>query len=183
MAAQTSDLHGRYASALFSLAEDGGFLDAVESDLQALREMLAGSGELRALIRSPLFRRAEQSAALRAIAMESGFSDLTVRFLGLVAQKRRLFALVGMIDSFDALMDRRRGRTRVEVVAAEVLDDEQASALADALRTSTGGDVVVDARTDAGLIGGLVVRIGSRMIDTSIRSRIERMRLLMREAG
>ena len=100
-----------------------------------------------------------------------------------MAQKRRLFALVGMIDSFDALMDRRRGRTRVEVVAAEVLDDEQASALADALRTSTGGDVVVDARTDAGLIGGLVVRIGSRMIDTSIRSRIERMRLLMREAG
>ena len=183
MAVQTSDLHGRYASALFALAEEDGLLETVESDLQALREMLAESSDLRTLLRSPLFRRSETSGALRTIATASGFCNLTVRFLGLVAQKRRLFALAGMIAAFDALMDQKRGRTRVEVVAAEALDDRQALALTEALRASTGGEVVLESKVDAGLIGGLVVRIGSRMIDTSIRSRIERMRLLMREAG
>ncbi len=183
MVAQTSDLHGRYASALFALAEEGSTLETVEGDLRVLRGMLAESSDLRTLVRSPLFRRSEQSDALRAIATKSGFNDLTVCFLGLVAQKRRLFALAGMIDAFDALMDQKRGRTRVEVVAAEALDDRQTLALTEALRASTGGEVVLNSKTDAGLIGGLVVRIGSRMIDTSIRSRIERMRLLMREAG
>ncbi len=183
MAVQISDLHGRYASALFALAEESGSLAAVEGDLLALREMLVESGDLRRLVLSPLFRRHDQSEALRAIAEKSGFADLTVRFLGLVAMKRRLLALSGMIDAFGALMDEKRGRTRVEVVSAEVLDDEQVSALTEVLREATGRQVVLDSKADTDLIGGLVVRIGSRMFDTSIRSRIERMRLLMREAG
>ena len=183
MAVQISDLHGRYASALFALAEESGSLEAVEGDLMALREMLADSDDLRTLVRSPLFRRLDQSDALRAIAARSGFADLTVRFLGLVATKRRLFALSGMIDAFGALMDEKRGRTRVEVVSAEALDDGQVSELTAVLREATGRQVVLDSKADTDLIGGLIVRIGSRMIDTSIRSRIERMRLLMREAG
>lgn len=183
MVAQTSDLHGRYASALFSLAEEGNALEAVEGDLASLRALLAESSDLHSLIRSPLFRRGDQSAALRAIALRAGFSDLTVRFLGLVAQKRRLFALVGMIDAFDRLMDQKRGRTRVDVWSAEPLDDEQSAGLADVLRSATGGEVVLDARTDSELIAGLVVRVGSRMIDSSMRSRLQRIRLLMREAG
>ena len=183
MVAETSNVPGRYATALFALAEERGELDAVERDLHALRAMLAGSGDLRALTRSPLFRRADQGRALQAIAASAGFGRLTGQFLGLVAQKRRLFALGGMIDAFDTLFDRKRRRTRVEVVTAEPLESGQWSALAGALRAAGGGEIVLDAGTDARLIGGMVVRIGSRMIDSSIRSRLERARLAMREAG
>ena len=183
MVAHTSDLHGRYASALFELADEAGQLESVESDLGRLRAFLRESGDLRALVRSPLFRRSEQSEAILAVARQAGFSELTVRFLGLVATKRRLFALVGMIEAFDRLLDRKRGLTRVEVRAAGELDDESVAALVEALRVATGGEVALDAKADPELVGGLVVRVGSRMIDTSIRSRLKRMRLRMREAG
>ena len=174
---------GRYATALFELAEDSGSLETVETNLRELREMLAESEDLKRLVRSPIFARAEQARALTEIAKRAGFEDLVVRFAGLLASNRRLFALVGAIDSFDALLAAYRGITRVDVTVARPLDDAQVAALRKAVGGMAKGGVQLQVVEDPGLVGGLVVRIGSRMIDTSIRSRLERMRVSMRKAG
>jgi len=183
MTARIGDAQGRYALALFALADEAGELEQVEADLVALRELLRESEDLRACVRSPLFSRDAQAAALAGIAERAGFCDLLRRFLGLVARKRRLRALSGMIDAFESLMDRRRGRTRVDVRAAQPLDATETAALADALRSAVDGEVVPVVRLDPGLIAGLVVRVGSRMVDNSTRSRLERLRLRLQEAG
>ena len=178
-----SGLAGRYASALFELADEQKALDQVAEELGALKVTLAESDELRDFIRSPLYGRDDQSKVMAAILDKASAGDLTRRFVMVVANNRRLFALPRMIDAFLAELARRRGEVTAQVVAAHALSDSQKDALLTALRKVIGSKVQMDLRIDPGLIGGLVVKVGSRMIDTSLRSKLERLELAMKGAG
>jgi F-type H+-transporting ATPase subunit delta len=145
--------------------------------------MIDGSSELRTLIRSPILSREEQGRAVAALLQQAGTSDLVRKFVGLVALNRRLFALPAMIDAFLAELARRRGEMRAEVTAAKPLDEQQRQALAEAIRRSVGGKVAVDVKVDSALIGGLIVRIGSRMIDSSLKTKLRRLQLAMKGVG
>lgn len=176
-------LAARYAAALFELADTQKAIDRVAADLAELKAMIAGSAELRALIRSPLLSREQQSRAMAALLKQAASSDLVQKFAGLVAQNRRLFALPQMIDEFLAELARRRGEMRAEVTAAKALSERQQAALAEAIRRSVGGKVSVDVKIDPALIGGLVVKVGSRMIDSSLRTKLQRLTLAMKGVG
>ena len=181
MAAESTGLIAeRYASALYDLADTAKALDQVASDLRALKAMIAASPDLDRLIRNPIIKRAEQTRALVEIAAKAGFDDLTRRFLGAVAGNRRLFALVPTIDGFLAELARRRGEITAEVTSAVALKPPQVDALGQALRSATGAKIAVDLKVDPGLIGGLVVRLGSRMIDASLQSKLKRLQLAMK---
>ena len=178
-----SGLAGRYALALLNLADDKKELDSVAEDLRGLRGIIAESEDLRRLIRSPLFTRKQQAQAMAAVLDKAGIGELTRRFVLLVAQNRRLFALTGMIDAYLAELARRRGEVTARVTSASALSDDQHRALVDALRAEVGAKVKIDVKVDPGLIGGLVVRVGSRMIDNSLRSKLQRLQLAMKGAG
>ena len=176
-------LAARYAAALFELADAQKAIDRVAADLTEIKAMIGGSDDLRALLRSPRRTRDEKGRAMAALLQQAGSSELVRKFVGLVASNRRLFALPAMIDAFLADLARRRGELHAEVVAAKPLDDRQRHALADAIHRSVGGKVAVDVTVDAGLIGGLVVKVGSRMIDSSLRTKLQRLQLAMKGIG
>lgn len=178
-----SGLAGRYATALYDLAEADKALDDVAGDLRRLAAMIAESGDLRRLLRSPTLSRADQGKALNAVAERAGFSDLTRRFLGVVAAKRRLFVLGAMIDAYLAQLAARRGELVAEVASARPLSEAQLSGIGDSLRQALGSKVTVNARVDAGLLGGLVVKIGSRMVDASLRTKIQKLQIAMKGIG
>jgi F-type H+-transporting ATPase subunit delta len=178
-----SGLAGRYASALLELAEDQKQLDSVADELRGLKGIIVESEDLRRLIRSPLYGRDQQAKAMSAILDKAGVGELTRRFVLVVARNRRLFALTQMIDAYLAELARRRGEVTAQVVAARELSESQRNALVEALRRMVGGKVKVDLKVDAGLIGGLVVKVGSRMVDTSLRSKLQRLELAMKGAG
>ncbi len=186
MAAQetgTAGLAARYAAALFDLADEAKQLDSVAGDLRAIRGMIAESADLRRLVRSPVLTRADQAKAMGAVLEKAGTSDLVRRFVGLVAENRRLFALTDMIEAFLADLARRRGEVTASVTAAVPLSDAQVAALTDALRKAVGGKVAIETHTDASLIGGLIVKVGSRMVDSSIKSKLQRLTLVMKGVG
>ena len=184
MATQTTGLIAeRYASALYELADAGKVLDQVAADLKAIRAMMASSLDLMRLIRSPVLDRADQAKAVTALAEKAGFSDLTRRFLGTVASNRRLFTLSAVIDGFLAELARRRGEAAAAVTSAVSLTPAQTAALEESLRSVVGSKVSVDVKVDPSLIGGLVVRVGSRMIDTSLATKLRRLRLAMKGVG
>ena len=135
---------GRYATALFDLGQEAGSLDKIAGDIADLGKLLDESADFRAVIRSPLISRVEQNGAVQAIAERAGFDDLTRKFLGLVAQKKRLFALPGIVKAFRALMARHRGEISADVVSARPLTDGQKSALAAELKTAMGQDVTIE---------------------------------------
>lgn len=176
-------LAARYAAALFELADSRKELDAVASDLANLRAMLGESGDLQRLIRSPVLTRDAQSRAMTALLQAAGSGDLVRRFIGLVAQNRRLFALPAMIDAYLAELARRRGEITAQVTAARPLDDRQRQAVADAVQRAVGGRVSLDVKVDPALIGGLVVKVASRMVDSSLRSKLQRLQLVMKGVG
>lgn len=176
-------LAARYAAALFELAEEKKQLDQVAADLASLKAVIAGSGDLARLIRSPVLSRAEQSRALAAVLEKAGMSELVRRFVGLVAQNRRLFVLPDMIDAYLSQLAERRGEVTAEVVSARPLSDAQRDAVAAALRKAIGGKVAVAARVDPALIGGLVVKVGSRLIDSSLRTKLQRLQHAMKGVG
>ena len=178
--AGVSGLADRYATALFDLADERKALDQVAADLKQLRAMLAGSPELQRLIRSPVLSRADQAKAIGALASQAGFSELTRNFLGLVAQNRRLFAVPAIIEAFLDVLARRRGEVTAQVIAAQELTPAQRAALDEQLRRTVGSKVAVDVRIDPSLLGGMVVRVGSRMIDASLRTKLQRMQLAMK---
>lgn len=179
----TSGAAGRYATALFELARDAGELDRAEGDLDQLAQALDESAELGDLIRNPVYTRAEQGAAMGAVAERMGLSQLVRNVVGLMAEKRRLFALPETIAQFRALLAEHRGEVTAEVTSAHPLSDTQRSALAGKLKESLGRDVKLNVSVDEDIIGGLVVRVGSRMIDSSIRSRLARLQNAMKEVG
>ena len=176
-------LAARYAAALFDLADTQKVIDRVAGDLSELKAMIGGSDALRSLIRSPIRSRDEQGRAMAALLQQAGTSDLVRKFVGLVARNRRLFVLPQMIDEFLAELARRRGEMRAEVTAAKPLSDQQQASLAEAIRRSVGGKVTVDVRVDPALIGGLVVKVGSRMVDSSLKTKLQRLQLAMKGVG
>jgi F-type H+-transporting ATPase subunit delta len=178
-----SGMAGRYASALFDLAKDNGAIDQVAADLDALSGLLAESEDLRRLIRSPVFSAEDQGRAISAVAARAGFGDLTTKFLKLVAQNRRLFAVESMIKGFRALVAAHRGAATAEVTVAEPLSDGRREALAAALRDVTGKNVDFDVKVDPRILGGLIVRLGSRMVDASLKTKLNSIKLAMKEVG
>ena len=178
--AGASGLAGRYATALYELAEADKQLDTVAQDLSAISDMVADSDDLSRLIRSPVIARDDQIAAMDAILTEAGVSELTKRFIGVVAQNRRLFALTGMIKQFQGILARRRGELTAEVTTAQALTDAHRQAIEDGLKKAMGTKVAVDARVDEDLLGGLMVKVGSRMIDSTIKTKLQQLRLSMR---
>jgi F-type H+-transporting ATPase subunit delta len=173
-------LSERYAAALFELADEHRTLDEVASDLRELRTMLAASGDLLRLIRSPVLSREQQGKAIGVIAERSGLNPLVRNFLAVVAANRRLFAIPAMIEAFLAQLAARRGEVTAQVTVAQALSERQREALNEQLRRSIGSRVSVDVQIDPVLIGGIVVKLGSRMVDASIRSKLQRLQLAMK---
>jgi F-type H+-transporting ATPase subunit delta len=174
---------GRYAAALFELAKDQRQLDGVERDLALLSQMLEVSADLRRLVLSPVITTDDQAKALNTLLAKVGVAGLVSNFVNLIIRNRRLFALRDMIKSFRALLARERGEVSADVTSAHPLTPEQMQALTDSLRTSTGKNVRIDTRVDPNLLGGLVVKIGSRMIDSSLRTKLNNLKVVMRGIG
>nr|WP_194245698.1 F0F1 ATP synthase subunit delta [Donghicola mangrovi] len=173
----------RYASAVFDLALETKSLDSVEKDVDALAAVLAESDELRELINNPVYSREEQGAAIVAVATQMGVSDITKNTLALMASKRRLFAMPQLIVALREKIAAFKGEVTAEVVSATALTDAQKDKLAAALKESVGKDVKIEAAVDETLIGGLVVKVGSKMVDTSIRSKLNALQNAMKEVG
>ncbi|MBK8907988.1 MAG: F0F1 ATP synthase subunit delta [Rhodospirillales bacterium] len=182
-ARKSGGLAKRYAIALFELAEEAKALDRVEADLEQLTAMLGESADLRRLIRSPVIGRDDQGRAMAALTASVGMHDLTRRFAGLLARNGRLFALPEVIGAYREILAGRRGKSAAEVISAKALTEAQKSAIANALQKATGGDVAISASVDPELLGGLIVRIGSRMVDSSLRTKLQRLRLAMKGVG
>ena len=166
-------LSGRYATALFDLAIADQSLDAVSTSLAAVKAALAASPDLTALTTSPMVSREAAGAGIAGVAASLGLDTLTRNFLGVLAANRRLAALPAVIRDFNALAAARRGEITARVTAAHALSDEQQAALSAKLKAGLGRDVALDITVDPAILGGLVVRIGSRMIDTSLKTRLE----------
>lgn len=186
MASEAKSVAGlaeRYAAALFELAGERKAVDAVASDLTGLRQLIDESADLRRLIRSPVLQRGEQARAIGAIAERAGLNPLTRNFVGLLARNRRLFALPEMIQGFLQILAERRGEVTAHVIAAQELSETQRKAVDERLRKAVGRKVVVDFRVDPSLLGGLVVKVGSRMVDASLKSKLARLALAMKGVG
>jgi F-type H+-transporting ATPase subunit delta len=179
----TSGVAGRYATALFELAREGKALDQVEADVTALEAALAESADLRDMLASPVFTREDQGNAIAAIAAKMGLGPIVANTLGLMAQNRRLFVVPGVVAQLKALIAAERGEVTAEVRSAKPLTKAQSEALSAKLKASVGREVKLDVTVDESLIGGLVVKVGSRMIDTSIRAKLARLQNVMREVG
>jgi F-type H+-transporting ATPase subunit delta len=175
-----SGLAERYAKALFELADERKALDEVADDLRALRGLIDESADLRRLMRSPVLTRQEQGKAIAALAERAQFSSLTRNFLGVTARSRRLFVVAGVIEAYLRQLAERRGEITAEVTAALPLSSAQTDAINEQLRKAVGRKVAVHLRIDPGLIGGLVVKVGSRMIDASLKSKLNRLQLAMK---
>ncbi|RRH74783.1 F0F1 ATP synthase subunit delta [Falsigemmobacter faecalis] len=173
----------RYARALFDLAAEGGALQALEADVDALEAALAASADLREVITSPVLTREDQGRAIAAVAAKLNFSELTVHTLALMAQKRRLFTLPQLVLDLRARIADAKGEVTAEVASAVALTAEQSAQLAEVLQTTVGKTVKLKTTVDEALIGGLVVKVGSKMIDTSIRSKLAALQNAMKEVG
>ena len=167
-----ASLAGRYALALFGLARDEKKIDAVSQSLAGLKQALGESEDLRALTTSPLIKRDEKVRAIDAVAEQMGIDPLTAKFLGVLAQNGRLAKLGDVIRAFNLLAAGHRGEITAEITSARALDDDQVAQIKQQLRTRMGRDIAVDLNIDPALLGGLVVKIGSQMIDSSIRTKL-----------
>ncbi|AXS39049.1 F0F1 ATP synthase subunit delta [Breoghania sp. L-A4] len=180
---QVSGVATRYASALFDLAREEKAVEATEADISRLEAMLNESSDLMRLVRSPVFGTDDQVGAMKAVLGKAGIGGLVANFVFLVADNRRLFALPSMLASFHALAAADRGEVTADVVSAQPLSDANLAALKKALKASTGKDVKINPTVDPALIGGLVVKVGSRMIDTSLRTKLNSLNHSMKEVG
>jgi len=173
---------GRYATALFDLARETKAIDAVKADLERFDALIAESPDLTRLVRSPVFSAAEQEQALSAVLERAGIGGVAAKFLKLVTSNRRLFAVRDMIRGFRELVALDKGEATAEVTVAEALKDEHVEALRAALKSVSGKDVDLNIKIDPAIIGGLVVKLGSRMVDTSLRSKLNAIKHAMKEA-
>ena len=174
---------GRYASALFDLAKEAGALDATEAELDALNALIAGDADLDRVVSSPAYGRDEQGRVMNAILAKTGASDLTRKFVGLMAAKGRLKLLPAAVEGYKTLLAQDRGIVEAEVVSAVPLNDARQAELVRSLEASEGRKVSLKTRVDPSLLGGLVVKIGSKMIDASLRAKLSRLQLAMKEVG
>jgi F-type H+-transporting ATPase subunit delta len=173
----------RYANAFFELALEQKSLADVETDLDRFSALIAESTDLARLVRSPVFSAEEQTRAVAAVLQKAGIGGLVANLLKVTAGNRRLFAVPDIITAFKRLAARHRGEVSAEVTSAEPLSDKHVAALKDALKASLGKDATLQARVDPALIGGLVVKVGSRMVDGSLRTKLNSLKLAMKEVG
>ena len=178
-----SGVSGRYATALFELARDEKSVDAVRADLDRFAAMLADSADLKRLARSPVFSAEAQSKALSAVLDQAGISGIAANFLKVLTANRRLFVVADVIRAFRALVANFKGEATAEVTVAEPLSDKNLDSLKAALKSVTGKDVALNVKIDRSIIGGLVVKLGSRMVDSSLRTKLNSIKHAMKEAG
>jgi F-type H+-transporting ATPase subunit delta len=177
-----SGMAGRYATALFELARETNAIDAVKTDLERFDALIAESADLARLVRSPVFSADEQLQALSAVLERAAIGGLAARFLKLVTTKRRLFAAREMVRGYRELVAKHKGEATAEITVAEQLRDEHLAALKNALKAVSGKDIDLHVSVDPGIIGGLVVKLGSRMVDSSLRTKLNSIRHAMKEA-
>nr|WP_281493334.1 F0F1 ATP synthase subunit delta [Yoonia sp. F2084L] len=173
----------RYATAVFDLAKEGKAIKALESDVAALEAAMGESADLRTLLTSPLYSREEQSGAVAAVAKKMKLSDTTSNVLALLASKRRLFVLPQLIAVLQDMLSEERGEVTAEVTTAKALTKAQADKLAKTLKAQVGKSVTIKETVDESIIGGLIVKVGSKMIDTSIASKLNALQNTMKEVG
>jgi F-type H+-transporting ATPase subunit delta len=178
-----SGVSGRYATALFELARDANSIDAVSADLDKFNAMLSESADLKRLVLSPVFAADAQLKALSAVLDKAGISGTAANFLKVLTNNRRLFAVADVIRAFRALVARFKGEASAEVTVAEPLSDKNLDALKVALKQVSGKDVTLNVKVDPSIIGGLVVKLGSRMVDSSLRTKLNSIKHAMKEAG
>jgi F-type H+-transporting ATPase subunit delta len=175
-----SGLAGRYATAIFELAQEEKCVDAVAQDFSALKTMIAQSPDLALFVRTPVLSREDHKKGMDALLRRMEAAPLTVRFVLTLADKRRLFALADIIRVFEGMVARQRGEVDAEVTSAQPLNDAQTLELKRVLKTKLGRDARLETKVDPSLLGGLIVKVGSRMIDSSLRTKLEGMRVAMR---
>ncbi len=178
-----SGMAGRYATALFELALEANAIDAVKRDLDALDGLISSNPDLDRLVRSPVFGADEQTRAIGAVLAKAGIGGVAANFIKVVASNRRLFALRDMIRGFGGLVAKHKGEVTAQVTVAEKLNDAHLASVKDALKSVTGKDVQVDVTVDPTIIGGLVVKLGSRMIDASLRTKLNSIKHAMKEVS
>jgi F-type H+-transporting ATPase subunit delta len=178
-----SGMAGRYANALFALALDDNAVDAVKQDLEQFDTLVAGSTDLNRLVRSPVFGADEQLKALSAILAKAGITGLAANFLRVITSNRRLFAVRDMIRAYRVLVARHKGEVSAQITVAEQLSDKNLDALKSALKSVTGGkEIDLDVKVEPAIIGGLIVKVGSRMVDSSLRTKLNAIKFAMKEA-
>ena len=177
-----SGVAGRYATALFELARDEKSIDAVKADLDQFDAMIADGAELGRLVRSPVFTADEQAKALAAVLDKAGIGGTAAKFLKVLTTNRRLFAVRDVIKAFRVLVAKFKGEASADVTVAEPLSDKNLDALKGALKQVTGQDVTLNVKVDPAIIGGLVVKVGSRMVDSSLRTKLNSIKIAMKEA-
>jgi len=180
--ATSSTAAGRYAEALFDLALEGNALDRVEADLKALASAIGASADLRAMLKSPVYDADAKARAIAAIADRAGASPLTKNFLGVVAKNRRLFALDGVIAAFRDRLAAHRGEVAAEAISAAPLNVDQAKRLRGEIERVVGKAVNLTVKVDPELLGGMVVKVGSTMIDSSLKTKLNKLKSVMKEA-
>jgi F-type H+-transporting ATPase subunit delta len=178
-----SGVSGRYATALFELARDEKSIDAVKADLDRFNAMLNESADLMRLVRSPVFSSEAQSKALAAVLDQAEITGISANFLKVLTANRRLFAVGDVIRAFNALVAKYKGEASADVTVAEGLSDKNLDALKTALKAVTGKDVTLHVKVDPSIIGGLVLKLGSRMVDSSLRTKLNSIKHAMKEAG
>jgi F-type H+-transporting ATPase subunit delta len=168
---------------LFELARDEKSVDAVKADLDRFEAMLADSADLKRLVRSPVFAADAQAKALAAVLDKAGISGTSANFLKVLVANRRLFAVGDVIRAFRALVAKFKGEATADVTVAEALNEKNLDALKTSLKSVTGKDVALNVKVDPSIIGGLVVKLGSRMVDSSLRTKLNSIKHAMKEAG
>ena len=175
-----SGISGRYAVALFELALENKALDVVEADLATMKELLVESADLRKLVSSPLYSRDDQSKGIATVSQTAGLSPLTEKFVGVLAANRRLGALKDTVVAFEKLMAHHKGEVSAEVVSAHALSKTQLTDLKKQMKAAVGRDVTIDASVDEALLGGLRVKVGSRMVDSSLKTKLDNLAIAMK---
>lgn len=178
-----SGVSGRYATALFELARDQKSVDSVKADLDKFSALLSESPDFLRLVRSPVFTADAQAKALEAVLAKAGIGGIAANFLKVLTKNRRLFAVADVIRAFRALVAKFKGEATAEVTVAEPLSDANLDALKAALKSVSGKDVDLNVKVDPSIIGGLVVKLGSRMVDSSLRTKLNSIKHAMKEAG
>jgi len=174
---------GRYATALFELALEGKALDKTSKDLDTIEEMLENSSDLDRLVKSPVFSTDEQMRALNAVFKKVKISRLSLNFVNLITSNRRLFALQDMIKAYAMLLAQHRGEISAEVTSATRLTTHQMNAVKSELKAVVGRDVKLVPHVDASILGGLIVKVGSRMVDNSLKTKLDSLKIAMKEVG
>jgi F-type H+-transporting ATPase subunit delta len=178
----SSNIAARYASAVFEISKEANALPALETDIEALSAAVSGSDDLRVLISSPLYSRDDQAKAIAAVAQKMDLGATLTNTLSLMASKRRLFVVPALVDQLRAMMADAKGEVAADVKSAQPLSEDQAAALAATLKSAIGKEIKLNVAVDESLIGGLVVKVGSKMIDTSIASKLANLQNAMKEA-